>query len=117
MSEDLKSIEEQLYLLMKVYDSINQRILETSTLIEIVKELKEGNGLINVSGIFAEGTLTNAKKFIVPVGANYFVEMSKEKVIETLSKQLEKLEEEKNKIKEDIAKLQEKLNKLQTKLE
>ena len=106
LEKELRKKEEELALLAKLYESVQQKILDLTLLIETVKELKPGKGLINVGGVFAEGDVTNSDKLVVPVGANYFVETSKEEVIETLSKQLEQLKEEKEKIAKELEKVQ-----------
>ena len=119
--EEIAKVLREKYLeyeeLMKVYESLSQKILDLTVLVENLKELKAGKGLFNVGGVFAQGSLENTDTFVVPVGANYFVEMPKEKVIESLSKQIEQLNEDRKSIKEKIEKLKEELTKELSKIQ
>ena len=104
-----KNLVKEKYLLydelLKVYESIVAKIIDLELFQEIIKELKEGRGLINLGGAYAYGSIENAENFIVPVGADYFVEMPKEKVLEVISKQVEELKREREKVKEEIEKI------------
>ncbi len=120
MSTELQDIREKYALyeeLTRVLEDLTARELEMKAIIEALKEFRKANGFGNLGGVYAKITVTDAENFVVPVGANYFVEMPKDKVIENLSKQLELIGKEKEKVKLELDKLKTELMEVLSKIQ
>ncbi len=107
---------EQLRLLQKEIDRINLTTIDLSNAITTAQQVKQEDVLSPIGGgAFLKASVYNTN-ILVPVGANYLVEMDKESAVSEMNRRIEATKKAVEKLSDEFQKVSIKLRELNAKL-
>jgi prefoldin alpha subunit len=113
---ELQVLNEQAKVLEAEVKKMAGAVVELTTAYATVEELEKGEAIFPVGGgVFVFGEVKDLN-VLVPIGANYYVTMSKDKAKEEIKKRIEKIDEGVKQLEKEKEKLLARLYELSHKL-